>query len=69
MRVGVVVSINIHYLYPVVPGAVQVESIVGIGGWSSQDLEMVKVAANSKCFSTISDLHEFLVNVPLFANS
>lgn len=60
---GVTASISVHPCYPEVPNGVSIDSLVGVGGWSMQELEDLRVTANSKCFCSLPDVVEHLVSV------
>jgi hypothetical protein len=46
-----------------VPGGVSIDSLVGVGGWTMQELEVLRVTANAKCFSSLLDMMDHLVAV------
>jgi len=60
---GVTASFSVHACYPELPGGVSIDSLVGVGGWTMQELEVLRVTANAKCFSSLLDMMDHLVAV------
>ena len=60
---GVTCSLSVHPCYPEVPGGVSIDSLVGVGGWTMQELEAMRVTANARCFSSLLDVHADLLAV------
>ena len=60
---GVTASFSVHACYPELPGGVSIDSLVGVGGWTMQELEVLRVTANAKCFSSLLDMMDHLVGV------
>jgi hypothetical protein len=58
---GVTASLSAHACYPELPGGVSIDSLVGVGGWSMQELEAIRVTANAKCFCSLPDMMEHLI--------
>ena len=57
---GISVTLLIHECYPEIPGAVYVDSIIGIGGWDQDELASMKANINASCFNNIVDVVNFL---------
>lgn len=58
---GLTLSISVHECYPDVPGAVRVDSIVGIGGWTAEECAVLRRAANAMCFNSTVDTVNFIM--------
>jgi hypothetical protein len=57
---GISVTLLIHECYPEIPGAVYIDSIIGIGGWDQDELANMKANINASCFNNIVDVFNFL---------
>ena len=59
---GLTLHILVHECYPDVPGAVRVDSVVGVGGWTAEECAAVRRSANAKCFNSVIDTVEFVMH-------
>ena len=59
---GLTLLVSVHECYPEIPGAVHVDSMYGIGGWSADECTVMKAISNSKCFSNIVDLVDSIMS-------
>lgn len=59
---GLTLIVSVHECYPEIPGAVHVDSMYGIGGWSTDECTVMKAISNSKCFSNIVDLVDSIMS-------
>lgn len=66
LSAGVTISLTVHHCYPCVPAGVTADSIVGVGGWTVVEIEMIRNAANAQCFSTIMDMFEYFLSADAF---
>ena len=66
LSAGVTVSLIVHKCYPNAPSGVTTDSIVGVGGWTVAEIEVVKKMANSQSISTIMEMFEFLQSSECF---
>lgn len=58
---GVIVDLEADVCYPEVPQGVSITSAIGIGGWSSEELEIIKSEVNATQCRTVQDMFEALV--------
>ncbi len=66
LSTGVTVSIAVHDCYPNVPGGIIADSMVGVGGWTQLEIDAIKNAVNSKGFSTIMEVFDYLLSPDAF---
>jgi len=59
---GLTLLLSVHECYPEIPGAVHVDSMYGVGGWSADECVVMKAISNSKCFSNIVDLVDSIMS-------
>ncbi len=59
---GLTLLVSVHECYPEIPGAVHVDSMYGIGGWSADECVVMKAISNSKCFSNVVDLVDSIMS-------
>jgi hypothetical protein len=58
---GVIVDFEADVCYPEVPQGVCITSAIGIGGWSSEELELIKNEANAAQCRTVQQMIETLM--------
>ena len=57
---GLIAKLKVHDCYPNVPAGVLIESLQGGLKWSQEEVESLRVEANSMCFSTVFFMYDYL---------
>ena len=57
MKNGLTAEVVTNDAYSQSPASASLASIVGVGGWSTADLERIRSSVNNTCYSDIRDIY------------